>query len=152
MKDTALLINCARGGLVDETALLDALHEGRLAGAALDVYSEEPLNKSENYNHPRLVLTPHLGASNSEAQAGVANEVVEQMLDVKEGRTPSYADTAPLAPAETVKEIAPFIPVCLSAGQLISQLLDGQPESLEIFFHGDIAKYDTGVLRASVIL
>lgn len=151
MKDTALLINCARGGLVDETALLDALHEGWLAGAALDVYSEEPLNKSENYNHPRLVLTPHLGASTSEAQDGVANEVVEQMLDVMEGRTPSYAVNAPLAPAETVKEIAPFIPVCLSAGQLISQLLDGQPESLEIFFHGDIAKYDTGVLRASVI-
>jgi len=151
MKNTALLINCARGGLVDETALLDALHEGQLAGAALDVYSEEPLNKSEIYDHPRLILTPHLGASTSEAQDGVANEVVEQMLDVIEGRTPSYAVNAPLAPAETVKEVEPFVPVCLSAGRLISQLLDGQPESLEIFFHGDIAKYDTAVLRASVI-
>ncbi|MFL2640721.1 MAG: phosphoglycerate dehydrogenase [Dehalococcoidia bacterium] len=151
MKNTALLINCARGGLIDEGALLDALHAGDIGGAALDVYSEEPLNKSESYNHPRLVLTPHLGASTSEAQDGVANEVVEQMLDVMEGRTPSYAVNAPLAPAETVKEITPFIPVCVSVGQFISQLLDGQPESLEIIFHGDIAKYDTAVLRASAI-
>jgi D-3-phosphoglycerate dehydrogenase len=151
MKNTALLINCARGGLIDEDALLDALHNGGITGAALDVYSEEPLDKSETYDHPRLVLTPHLGASTSEAQDGVAKEVVEQMLDVMEGRTPSYAVNAPLAPAETTKEINPFIPVCISVGQLISQLLDGQPESLEIVFHGDIAKYDTLVLRASAI-
>ena len=151
MKKGSYLINCARGGLVDESAALQALHDEALGGVALDVFVNEPPAPNKLRDHPNLVLTPHLGASTSEAQTGVATQVVQQMLDVIQGRTPAYAINAPLIPADTVKEISPFIPVAFSVGRLVSQLLAGQPASLEITFSGDIARFDTSILTANAI-
>lgn len=95
MKPSALLVNVARGGLVDEQALADALHGGRLGGAAVDVYEREPVRDSALMGAPNTVLTPHLGASTIEAQEKVSLEVVGQVLDVLAGRTPAHMVNRP---------------------------------------------------------
>jgi D-3-phosphoglycerate dehydrogenase len=91
LKPTAFVVNVARGGVVDESALAQALHEGRLAGAAIDVYEREPPTDSPLLSAPNTVLTPHLGASTREAQRNAGVEVAEQVLDVLAGRTARYA-------------------------------------------------------------
>ena len=95
LKPTAILINVARGGVVDEAALADALREGRLAGAAVDVFEHEPPRDSPLLGAPNTLLTPHLGASTSEAQARAGVEVAEQVLDVMAGRSAAHAVNAP---------------------------------------------------------
>ena len=151
MKQGSFLVNCARGGLVDEEALHQSLQAGDLAGAALDVFAEEPPGENPLLQLPNVVVTPHLGASTAEAQAAVAREVAEQVIDVLKGRTPRYAVNAPLVPPEAYAELAPYIPVALAAGRLASQLVDGQPERLAITYHGGVAQYETAVLRAAVL-
>ena len=99
LKPTALLVNVARGGVVDEAALAEALTAGRLAGAAIDVYEHEPPRGSELFAAPNTVLTPHLGASTSEAQDKVSIEVAEQVLDVLAGRPARFQVNRPLAGA-----------------------------------------------------
>ncbi len=151
MKRGAFLVNCARGGLVDEEALHRGLLSGDLGGAALDVFAEEPPGENPLLQLPNIIVTPHLGASTAEAQAGVAREVAGQVLDVVEGRTPRYAVNAPLVPPETYAELAPYIPVALAAGRLASQMIEGQPERLAITYQGEVAQYETAVLRAAVL-
>jgi D-3-phosphoglycerate dehydrogenase len=94
MKPTAVMVNVARGGVVDEPALAEALREGRLAGAAIDVYEHEPPTDSPLLDAPNTVLTPHLGASTSEAQQKAGIEVAQQVLEALAGRTPRYAVNA----------------------------------------------------------
>jgi len=97
MKNSAFLINVARGGLVDEQALAAALSDGRLAGAAVDVYQTEPVVDSPLLSAPNTVLTPHLGASTGEAQARAGTEVAQQVLEALAGRRPQFAVNEPLA-------------------------------------------------------
>ncbi len=97
MKPDALLVNVARGGLVDEAALAAALRDGRLGGAAVDVFEHEPPNDSPLVGAPNLVATPHLGASTREAQAKAGVEVAEQVLDALAGRAPRFAVNTPVA-------------------------------------------------------
>src|SRR5579863_1528569 len=108
-KPGARLINCARGGLIDEEALLHALNENRLAGVALDVFSQEPIGDNpvlgQLLAHERVIATPHLGASTEEAQVGVALDVVEQIISVLRGGFPRAAVNAPLILPETLKKI-----------------------------------------------
>ena len=151
MKQGSFVINCARGGLIDEAALYQSLEAGHLAGAALDVFAEEPPGDNPLLQHPNVVVTPHLGASTAEAQAGVAVEVAEQIVDVLEGRTPRYAVNAPLVPPETYADLAPYIPVALAAGRLASQTVEGQPSRLAITYQGEVAQYETAILRAAVL-
>ena len=151
MKSGAILINCARGGLVDEEALRKAIEDGRIGGAALDVFITEPPEDSPLFRHPNVVVTPHLGASTEEAQSNVAREVADQMIDVFEGRAPRYAVNAPLVPPETAAELAPYIPLALVVGRLASQLADGQPERLSISFRGTVAELATDILAATVL-
>lgn len=95
MKPTARIINCARGGLVDEEALVKAIEDGKIAGAAFDVFSAEPVTDSSRFKSDKIVVTPHLGASTIEAQANVAKDIAEQVLTVLRGEHPRYAVNTP---------------------------------------------------------
>ncbi len=151
MKPSARVINTARGGIIDEDALLEAVRSGRIAGAAVDVFVKEPAPDTILAADPRIIVTPHLGASTEEAQERVAIDVADQIADVLQGRPARYAVNAPLVPPETMAVIGPYLDVALVAGSLATQLADGQLMEVRIEYLGDIAEYDTAVLRAGVI-
>ncbi|MBM3475450.1 MAG: phosphoglycerate dehydrogenase [Armatimonadetes bacterium] len=143
MRHGAGLINCARGGLVDEEALVEALREGRLGGAALDVFAAEPEPPSHLAPFPNVVLTPHLGASTEEAQEFVAVDVAEQIADILEGKLARSAVNAPAIPPEALRELAPYLNLAERIGRLHSHLLAGPIETVELLYAGDIAERDT---------
>ena len=152
MKPGARLVNVARGGLVDETALLEALDEERLAGAAIDVFVDEPLKDFTIVQHPRIVCTPHLGASTEEAQAGVTLEVVDQVLTVLRGQPARFTVNAPLVTPEVHELLEPFLSVGVDIGKIAIQLAQGMPTAATIIYHGELAAGDTGPLRAAVLM
>jgi D-3-phosphoglycerate dehydrogenase len=150
MKPTALLVNVARGGLIDEAALADALRAGRIGGAAVDVFEKEPPVGSPLLDAPNTVLTPHLGASTEEAQTKVAHEVVSQMLDLLAGRNARYVVNAPLVAAEAADALTPYLPLGRTLGQLYAQFapsLDG----LTLELSGEIAEFDSAPISAAVL-
>jgi len=155
LKPGARLINCARGGLIDEEALLHALNENRLAGVALDVFSQEPVRDDEILRHllahERVIATPHLGASTEEAQVGVALDVVEQIISVLRGGFPRAAVNAPLILPETLKTLQPYMRLVEQMGRLYTQLQPGPLNKIEISYSGDIANYDLRPLQAALI-
>ena len=151
MKPTARIINTARGGIVDEEALEAALTDGRLAGAALDVFETEPLTSHPLFGNEKVVVTPHLGASTAEAQERVSLDVAEQIISVLKGDPAQYAVNAPLISAETYAYLAPYIPVASGAGSLAVQLCQGQMERIEIDYSGEIAQHDLTPLRAAIV-
>ena len=124
MKPGAYLINAARGGLVDEDALLRLLDEGHLAGAALDTFATEPLqNDSPLRAHPKLILTPHLGASTSEAQQAVSTILARQIIDfVATGAVAGCVNLPPLT-AEAAREVGPWMPLMSALGKLAARLV-----------------------------
>src|SRR5437588_2875582 len=155
LKPGARLINCARGGLIDEEALLDALDENRLAGVALDVFSQEPVRDDEVLRqllaHERVIATPHLGASTEEAQVGVAIDVVEQIVAVLRGGFPRAAVNAPLILPETLKVLQPYMRLVEQMGRLYTQLQPGPLNQTALACSGDIANYDLRPLQAALI-
>ena len=151
MKPSAYIINAARGGLVDEEALVNAIHEKRLGGAAIDVFAEEPTTSSILFGEERIIVTPHLGASTVEAQAMAARDVAEQIVTVLRGQPARYAVNAPFIPAETLSVVTPFIKAVSTAGKLVGQLADGQMSTVKIKYEGDIANYDSSALKAAVL-
>jgi D-3-phosphoglycerate dehydrogenase len=152
MRPTALLINCARGGLVDEAALLTALDDGRLAGAGLDVYAREPVGADDPLpRHPRVVATPHLGASTVEAQANVAAQIAGEVLAVLEGRPAQFAVNAPSLRPEDAEFLQPYTGLVLMLGKLATQLADGHLRSAEVSYRGEIADRNVTVLTAAAI-
>ena len=151
MKPTARIINCARGGLIDEEALYHAVESGKLAGAALDVFSKEPVTDSILFRSDKIIVTPHLGASTTEAQASVALEVAEQVIAVLNGQPAKYAVNAPQIPAELFAVLAPFMQVASTLGSLARQLMEGQIKSIQIKYSGEISNYDTTAVRAAAI-
>jgi D-3-phosphoglycerate dehydrogenase len=152
MKPTARLINCARGGLIDEEALLKALDEGRIAGAALDVLSEEPPRPDHPLlKHPKVIVTPHLGGSTEEAQAGVARDIAAQIVDVLEGRLPQHAVNAPIMPAETLETLAPYFDLAERLGRFYTQIAPGHIEQVRIVYGGELAQMDTTPIKAAIV-
>jgi D-3-phosphoglycerate dehydrogenase / 2-oxoglutarate reductase len=155
MKPGARLINCARGGLIDEEALLHALDENHLAGAALDVFSQEPIRDDALLNklvaHERVITTPHLGASTEEAQVGVATDVAEQIVSVLRGGLPRAAVNAPLILPETLKTLQPYMTLLEKLGRLYTQLQPGPLSKIELAYSGEIASYDLRPLQAALI-
>jgi D-3-phosphoglycerate dehydrogenase len=152
MKDGVRLINVARGGIIDEAALLEAVQSGKVAGAAIDVFTEEPPPAGHPLlSDPRIIVTPHLGASTAEAQERVALDVAEQIVDVLAGRPARYAVNAPLLPPETLKIVGPYMAVAESIGSIATQLVTGKLVSISIEYYGEIAEHDVTPLRASVI-
>src|SRR5712691_7586951 len=155
LKPGARLINCARGGLIDEEALLNALNENRLAGAALDVFSQEPVGDNAVLKkllaQERVIATPHLGASTEEAQVGVATDVAEQVVSVLRGDFPRAAVNAPLILPETLKILQPYMRLVEQMGRLYTQLQPGPLNRVELSCSGDIASYDLRPLQAALI-
>lgn len=151
MKPVARIINTARGGIIDEEALANALAEGWIAGAAVDVFSKEPVTEHPLFGAPNIVVTPHLGASTTEAQERVAVDVAEQILAVLAGQPARYAVNAPMIDPETYSYLAPYLPVAYKAGRLAVQLREGQLGDLTIDYSGDVAQHDTTPLKAAAL-
>jgi len=151
MKPSARVINTARGGIVDEEALYQALKEGWIAGAALDVFQDEPVTEHRLFALDNVVVTPHLGASTAEAQERVALDVAEEVLAVLRGEPARYAVNAPLIPPETYSFLAPFLPVAQKTASVAVQLCEGQLGPVEVEYLGELASHDTTPLRAAVV-
>ena len=152
MKPDCRLINVARGELIDEEALLHALDDDKLAGVALDVFSKEPPGDSPLVKHPKVVATPHLGASTQEAQREVAIEVAEQVMAVLRGEPARNTVNAPFLPPEVHSVLAPYLPVASLLGKLVTNLAEGQFLGVNIGYQGDITEYDTALLRSAVVM
>jgi D-3-phosphoglycerate dehydrogenase len=151
VKPTVRIVNCARGGLVDESVLLEAVEEGKIAGAAVDVFSKEPATDNPLLKSNKVIVTPHLGASTEEAQAGVAVDAAEQVIAVLEGQPARYAVNAPLISPEVRSVLSPYLNVAYVVGRLIAQLAEGQMSSIDILYEGEIASYETAALNASAL-
>ena len=151
MKRGALLVNTARGRLVDEVALSSALDSGRLGGAALDVFAVEPANENPLVAHPRVLATPHLGASTQEAQERVAVDIATETLNVLRGQPSQAAVNAPLIDPESLEAVGPYLSVAEMCGRLATQLASGQWRDIVIRYRGEIANHDVTPLKASVV-
>lgn len=152
MKEGVRLLNVARGGIIDEAALAEAVKAGKVAGAAVDVFTAEPIDpQNPLLGDPRIITTPHLGASTAEAQERVAVDVAEQIVDVLGGRPARYAVNAPMLAPETLKVVGPYMAVAEIVGTVATQLVTGKLKSIELEYLGEIAEYDTTPLKASVI-
>ncbi|NEO98006.1 MAG: phosphoglycerate dehydrogenase [Symploca sp. SIO2E9] len=140
MKKTARLINCARGGIIDEQALAEALAAGKIAGAALDVFESEPLGESVLRTLGKeIILTPHLGASTEEAQINVAIDVAEQIRDVLLGLSARSAVNIPGLSPNVLQQLRPYMQLAETLGNLVSQLAGGRIESLHVRLQGELA-------------
>ncbi len=151
VKPTAHIINCARGGLIDEEALYQAVEEGKLAGAAVDVFTKEPTTDNILLKSDKIIVTPHLGASTSEAQVGVALDAAEQVLAILHGQPARYSVNLPQIPPEVLAVLSPYIQVASTLGKLAGQLMEGQIKSLQVVYAGEIASCDSSVLKAAII-
>lgn len=140
MKPTVRIINCARGGIINEAAIAKAVSEGRIAGAALDVFDSEPLGESPLRSVGKeLVLTPHLGASTEEAQVNVAIDVAEQIRDVLLDKPARSAVNIPGLRPDVLEALKPYLQLAETLGNMVSQLAGGRIESLNIALRGELA-------------
>ncbi len=140
MKPTARIINCSRGGVIDEAALSEALKAGKIAGAALDVFESEPLGESPLRElNKEVILTPHLGASTAEAQVNVAIDVAEQIRDVLLGLPARSAVNIPGLSSNVLEQLKPYMRLAETLGNLVSQLAGGRIEQLNVRLQGELA-------------
>ena len=151
MKKGVRVINVARGGLIDEEALVKAIEDGKVAGAAIDVFQVEPCTDSILFKNDKIIVTPHLGASTREAQINVCVDVVEQIIDVLNGKPARYAVNVPQIPAELLQILRPYMNVAEVVGRMAGQLMSGQLKSIKIKYSGEIAQYDTSALKAAIL-
>ncbi len=151
MKKGVRIINCARGGLVDEAALRKALDSGQVAGAAFDVFVEEPATENPLFGHPNVVCTPHLGASTSEAQENVALQVAEQMSDYLLNGAISNAVNFPSISAEEAPKLKPFVALAEKLGSFAGQLTETGISKVQIAYEGHVAAMNTKALTSAAI-
>jgi D-3-phosphoglycerate dehydrogenase len=145
------IINCARGELVDEAAMRAALDSGHVAGAAFDVFSEEPAERNILFGHPNVVCTPHLGASTTEAQENVALQVAEQMSDYLMRGAISNAINFPSVTAEEAPKLKPFIALAEKLGSFAGQLTESNINKVTITYEGAVADLKIKALTAAAI-
>jgi len=151
MKQGVRIINCARGGLIDEAALCQAIQEGRVAGAALDVFEKEPPGKNPLLDLKEVVCTPHLGASTQEAQENVALDIAEQIIAfLKTGRIKNAINT-PSVDSETMEKIGPYLDLGEKLGCLLAHLITGGVRKLCVKYNGDIVKFNVKPITLSVL-
>jgi D-3-phosphoglycerate dehydrogenase len=151
MKPGARLINAARGALIDQDALVDAVTSGTLGGAAIDVFPEEPCTESPLFGLPGVIVTPHLGASTAEAQDRAGAAVAEQVAAALTGGVVTTAVNIPAVSAETLAVIGPFLPLARQLGQLLTALTGGRVSPLEVVAEGDLAEQAPRLLANAVL-
>ncbi len=151
MKKGVRIVNCARGGLVDEAALAEALKAGHVAGAAFDVFEVEPATDSPLFNLPNVVVTPHLGAATTEAQENVALQVAEQMSDYLLTGAVSNALNMPSVTAEEAAIMGPWVKLAEHLGAFVGQLTDEPIKSIEIVYNGVVTGMNLKALDCAAI-
>ena len=153
MKKGVRIINCARGGIIDEDALKEAVESGQVAAAALDVFEKEPIDP----NHPllktngHLIMTPHLGASTEEAQLNVAIDVAEQIRDVLSGKSAKSAVNIPSLRADILEPVKEYMNLAENLGLFVRQISEGGIKQVEITTRGNLANYDSSPLKVAVL-
>ncbi len=152
MKPEAVLVNTARGGLVDEAALAQALRDGTIDAAALDVFAREPTDNTELLQLPNLIATPHVGASTEEAQTGVAMDAARQVADVLSGRMPRWPVNAPPLSAEAQAAVEPYLGLVRSLGVLGRSLMSGSPRRIELAAVADLAREHMDYLAGELVV
>ncbi|MGB3407957.1 MAG: phosphoglycerate dehydrogenase [Jannaschia sp.] len=151
LKPGVRIVNCARGGLVDEQALADAIRSGHVAGAAFDVFAEEPATNSPLFNLENVVVTPHLGAATTEAQENVALQVAEQMSDYLLTGAVSNALNMPSVTAEEAKVMGPWVKLADHLGAFVGQMTDEPIDAIEIIYNGSVSAMNLEALNCSAI-
>jgi len=151
MKPTAMIINCARGGIIDEKALYNALNQGRLAGAAVDVFSQEPAQDNILLKSDKVITTPHLAASTVEAEMSASIDIAEQIAGILKGYPARSPVNAPMISTEAMSVLGPYVHVGTTIGRVAIQLMEGQLKSLTIRYQGVISEEDTHPIRVAVL-
>ena len=152
MKDGVYIINCARGGLVNEVDLKTAIDTGKVAGAALDVFSEEPAKDNVLFGYPNVLVTPHLGASTSEAQVNVAIQVAEQMSDYLVKGVVLNALNMPSVSVEDAPKLAPYMKLSEQLGSFLGQVASSAINKVHIEYCGQVAELNTKPLTSLVLI
>jgi D-3-phosphoglycerate dehydrogenase len=150
MRDGVRIVNAARGELVDEEALVEALRAGKVAGAALDVFPREPYD-GPLLELPNVVVTPHLAASTEEAQDRAGVIVAEQVAAALEGRFVSNAVNIPTVGSEDMERLGPYVPLAAQLGRLAMELADGRADRIELGYDGALSGYDTRLLTVAAL-
>ena len=145
------IINCARGGLVDEVALREALESGHVAGAAFDVFAEEPATSNPLFGHPNVICTPHLGAATTEAQENVALQVAEQMSDYLLAGAITNAVNFPSISAEEAPKLRPFVALAEKLGSFLGQLTEAPIKGIRIEYEGAVSELNVRPLTAAAV-
>ena len=151
MKPGARLINCARGGIVDEVALVAALESGALAGAAIDVFEEEPVTRHSLFGLPNTVVTPHLGASTAEAQAKVSAQIAQDLCDFLLEGAIAHSVNVPSLDAKEAQLLKPWMAVAQTLGAFVGQVTESSILRLGVEYAGDAGTHGTRALTAAVI-
>lgn len=152
MKKGMRIINCARGGLVDELALVEAIEQGIVAGAAFDVFEEEPPRADHPFlNNPNIIVTPHLGASTIEAQENVAVDVSEQVLLILRNEPFKNAVNMPHVPANVLNKLQPYFQLGEQLGTFVSQMVESPVQEISVKYSGDLSDFDTQPLTRYII-
>ena len=151
MKPTVRIINCARGGLIDEEALIKAINENKVAGAAIDVFTEEPAKNNPLFDIDNVICTPHLGASTLEAQEKVAIQIAEQMSDFLLSGAITNAINFPSVSAEDASSMEPYLLLAKNLGSFAGQITESAIQSVKIEYAGNIADMNIDTLTSTII-
>lgn len=151
MKNGVLIINCARGGIIDEGALNEALQSGKVGGAALDVFETEPPGTCKLFDHDRVICTPHLAASTLEAQTNVAMAISEQIIDYLKNGTIINAVNVPSVTGELLTKLGPYLSLADRIGNLQAQLSRGPVKKVDIEYEGDFSGLDLTPISTAIL-
>lgn len=146
MKDGVVCINTARGGIYDIEAMADFIESGKIAGAGVDVWENEPVSDSPLHKFENVVLTPHLGASTKEAQTRAATQIAEYVIAGMQGKTVATVVNSARIPDEVMNQLSPYVPVCQKTGEMLAQLATSAISKLDVNVFGQIAHQDPTIL------
>lgn len=151
MKDSVRIINCARGGIIDEDALYDAIREGKVAGAALDVFEEEPATDHRLLDLPEVIATPHLGASTFEAQETVAIDVSRDVVNILGGNVAQNPVNIPSVPQEIMHTIEPYFHLSEKLGRFLARFVTDVIEEVNVFYSGELSEMEVAPLSRNAV-